>query len=929
MSVPREEVVAAYRDYDREVTINNFKVACALGMILMPAGFILDLLVYGAPLCWEFLTLRIYSAILIGVFLALLLTRVGRDHYRLLGIILLLIPASFISYMVYRTGGATSPYYAGINLVLLMVAFVLRWTFWESLIAVLLALAIYLTACFSLGPVSNRPATQEFQLAPHSDLDIESSPQTTERMAPLQDEVVVTKLGLFSNNLYFLVLTGIIVVTGNYFLNALRFREFASRYELDRNRRELEQSNRRLKELDQLKSRFFANISHELRTPLTLLLAPLEAMLNRYGGDLGEEVQELLRTMHNNGLRLLKLINDLLDLVRLDAGVGTVRRERVDFADLLRGLASSVSAMAVQKGIELETTVEPEMGSGQVDRDKLEKIILNLVFNALKFTPAGGRVGLLGSRMGDQLIFKVSDTGIGINENQLPHVFDRFWQADASARRRHQGAGIGLALTKELTEVQGGTVSVESQLGKGATFTVRLPVISMDANNTDGAREPGTEGSSPAAVDEPEPGVDETHNWLAGLYRRADLAPVSAGVPLPVPGSLEVQGTAGTPCILVADDERDMRRFLSSQLRPAFRVLEAVDGRQAMELAVQEKPELILLDMMMPEKDGLQVCRELRELPATEGVPIILLTARVDEETKLVALSSGANDFLVKPFSTTELKVRVHNLIASHDLQRRLADQNHLLTETLRQLKEMQSQLVQAEKLTSLGRLSAGIIHEINNPLNFAATGLYALRQRQDYLAEDQRQEFVEILHDVEEGLGRVRDIVSDLRTFTFPNSAPTDEVRLAEAVSMAMRFLSHEWSNRVEIQTAVPESIVIRANRNKVVQVLVNLLQNAIDALSQKVFVEGSPLIRIEGKTLAEGACLSVRDNGPGIDGVSLDKIFDPFFTTKEVGKGMGLGLSICYRILQEAGGNISVRTELGHYTEFTLLFPTPDAMN
>jgi two-component system sensor histidine kinase PhcS len=148
------------------------------------------------------------------------------------------------------------------------------------------------------------------------------------------------------------------------------------------------------------------------------------------------------------------------------------------------------------------------------------------------------------------------------------------------------------------------------------------------------------------------------------------------------------------------------------------------------------------------------------------------------------------------------------------------------------------------------------------------------------------------------------------------------------DAVGMAMRFLSHEWTNRVEIKTAVPESLVVQANRNKVVQVLVNLLQNAIDALSRKAFGNGSPRIEIEGRALADGIRLSVRDNGPGIDDGAVDKIFDPFFTTKEVGKGMGLGLSICYRIVQEAGGHITVTTEPGEFTEFTLLFPKPGPM-
>jgi C4-dicarboxylate-specific signal transduction histidine kinase len=342
-----------------------------------------------------------------------------------------------------------------------------------------------------------------------------------------------------------------------------------------------------------------------------------------------------------------------------------------------------------------------------------------------------------------------------------------------------------------------------------------------------------------------------------------------------------------------------------------------------LEAARRLQPELILLDMMMPEKDGLEVCRELRERSETRHVPIIMLTARVDEETKLAALSSGANDFLLKPFSTTELHVRVRNLVASHQLHLRLEQQNALLSAALQQLKEMQSQLVQVEKLTSLGRLSAGIIHEINNPLNFAATGLYALRAKQKYLVADQQGEYEEILRDIEEGISRVRNIVSDLRTFTLPNAAPTDEVRIAEAVGVAMRFLSHEWDEQVRVVQEVPANLMVHANRNKLVQVLVNLLQNSLDALKQKAPGTGSPLIEIRGEAAAEVIRLRVRDNGPGIESLILDKIFDPFFTTKEVGKGMGLGLSICYRIVQEAGGKIEVETEVGRYTEFNLVFP------
>src|SRR5205807_3324609 len=253
------------------------------------------------------------------------------------------------------------------------------------------------------------------------------------------------------------------------------------RFELDRNKQMLEESNNKLREMDEVKSRFFANISHELRTPLTLLLAPLETLINRFKSSFDEGSRNLLVTMHSNGMRLLKLINDLLDLVRLESGVMVVKREPVDVAEFMKGLASAARQMADDKRIKLETHADPELGTVAADRDKLEKIILNLQFNALKFTPSGGRIELRAEKQGEELVLMVIDTGMGISAKNLANIFSRFWQADDSSRRKYQGVGIGLALVKELSEIQGGTASVASEEGKGTTFTVRLPYLKADA----------------------------------------------------------------------------------------------------------------------------------------------------------------------------------------------------------------------------------------------------------------------------------------------------------------------------------------------------------------------------------------------------------------------------------------------------------------
>jgi C4-dicarboxylate-specific signal transduction histidine kinase len=329
---------------------------------------------------------------------------------------------------------------------------------------------------------------------------------------------------------------------------------------------------------------------------------------------------------------------------------------------------------------------------------------------------------------------------------------------------------------------------------------------------------------------------------------------------------------------------------------------------------------------MMPEKDGIQAAREIRAAPATQNVPIILITAHVDEETKLNALRAGASDFLPKPFSTTELHVRVKNLVESHEFQRRLAEQNTRLAETLELLKETETQLVQSEKVASLGRLSAGIIHEINNPLNFAATGLYVLRNQGARLAKDEPKEFSDVLDDMEDGITRVKNIVADLRSFTHPDAQQRNEVRLADVVNSSLRLLSNEWKDKIQIEHTLSADLVCHANKNKLTQVFVNLIQNALDALKNRPQRTNPPAIRVTGHRAEGRVVVLVRDNGEGIEPQNLARIFDPFFTTREVGKGMGMGLSICYRIIHELGGTITATSQRGEYCEFKIELPAVD---
>jgi signal transduction histidine kinase len=875
------EFRVAFAANEREVRIRTGKLACALVIALMPVGSIYDLAVLppGSVLVARFFWYRILCSLAVGVVFGLHYADLGMRHYRVLQHFIVLLPAATLGWMIHKCDLESAPYYAALNLILVALSAVGHWNWRDSLVSTVIVIVVYLLA---------------------------ESPTLSGSV-------------LFSN-LYFLLLTGVIVLAGNRVFNELANREFLSRYELDRSRRTLEETNRKLVELDRVKNRFFANISHELRTPLTLLLAPLESLLNARTLRLDPTVLDHLQTMHANSLRLLRLINDLLDLVRLEAGKMEVRRQPVVLDDFVRGLLSAVKKVANDRRIRLTGTVATSVGRVLTDVDKLEKILLNLLFNALKFTPAGGGVEIEAWREGDELVVRVSDNGMGIPQDKQPFVFQRFWQGDVSAQRKYQGAGIGLALVKELTEIQDGRVEVESQPGLGTKFTLRLPYLPAPATPLPAAPVPaGAPSAAPAAETPP----TLSGEWLAALYRRAEMQP-SFGLlqnsVRPVPAGLR----ANLPRLLIADDEPDMLRFLKEQLLADFEVLEAVDGEQALALAAQFLPEAVLCDMMMPEKDGLTVCRQLRQRTATKSIPVLLITARADEETKLAALEAGANDFLTKPFSMTELRVRLRNLVNGSRLQRQLTRQNQTLESTLTQLKETETQLVSAEKMASLGRLSAGLMHEVSNPLNFMKTTVHVLRTRAAAIPDGARKEFVEILTDMDDGLARVQGIVGDLRRFAHPDPSMREGVRVEEVVAVALRFLGHELGDGVKLETALEPAHAVFANRNQLVHVLINLLQNSLYAVRRKAYPpDEGPRVWIESAADRDVDRLVVRDNGPGVRAEHLDKLFEPFFTTKEVGEGVGLGLSICYRIVEQHHGRIAVDSRPGEFCRFTIELP------
>jgi signal transduction histidine kinase len=426
-----------------------------------------------------------------------------------------------------------------------------------------------------------------------------------------------------------------------------------------------------LLEIDRQKTAFFHNVSHEFRTPLTLILGPVSDAVGSPGRALtGHD----LASVHRNANRLLKLVNALLEFARIEAGRVEPSYQPTDLAALTRELVSAFQSLAERAGLRLETDCPPLEAPVYVDRDMWEKIVLNLLSNAFKFTFEGAiRVTLKSD--GREVELRVVDSGVGIPARELPHLFDRFHRIEGTRARTHEGTGIGLALVQELAKLHHGTVRVESQEGRGSAFVVRLPTGA--GQETEGRTPGATAGSS--LESRSASFVEEASRWLTPQAVPVDPDAASFDG---APGELSA-GTRGAR-VLLADDNADMRAYVRGILRPHFVVDEAVDGRAALELALSQVPDLVLSDVMMPKLDGLGLLRELRLDPRTRGVPVILLSAQAGEESRVAGLETGADDYLIKPFSARELVARVRTHIELGRLRSRLEMDRRRLVEEAR-----------------------------------------------------------------------------------------------------------------------------------------------------------------------------------------------------------------------------------------------------
>ncbi len=617
-----------YTEYDLK---GRVKLAIIISMILFVSFLLLDW-VYTPQHIKTFAIIRFSVAAL--EFLLLVIAKRTKTHrgFLNLAMTMVILDAVGIGIMIQILGGFLTSYYQGLNIIVMGMIVVIPFAFREAIFLYVLTWAIYAVPSFL-------------------------------KIAGGQAPIVLNGESLdlwrfVTNNLFFLTSIIIVGAVGSHSMDSTRRRELRSRTQLEETTAKLQESNIKLKSLDELKTQFFANVNHELRTPLTLMLAPLKAILENRMGKLSAQFRDTLETMQRNGYKLLKLINNLLDLTKLEEGKMRLKIKPVNLVEFTNSLLSTVKPLADQNQIKLYFQHPPHDVELVVDPDQFEKVILNLLSNALKFTPKGGKITVYIEDKDSSVTLAVEDTGIGIPANMLETIFDRFSQVDGSMSRSHEGTGIGLSLAREIVSVHGGAIRAESELGKGSRFIVDMlkGESHFPEDVLDRRQEEHPVGLKRRTTDTGEPRVQD----IVADAHRLQLVDLE---------HVDIEGPAGEATkthdalILAIDDNAEVLKLMKMLLSDEFDVEVATSAEKGLALMREKSPDLVLCDVMMPGMDGHAFCRTVKADAALKHMPVILVTARTGAEMLAEGMQAGADDYISKPFDSVELKARIRALL--------------------------------------------------------------------------------------------------------------------------------------------------------------------------------------------------------------------------------------------------------------------------
>lgn len=874
------EAEERFQAHVRQLNLRAARYTGILVSTLVPGFSVLDFFVLQK--FWGSLFIFRLAVGLSGIVMALLtLSKRSADWGKGMTIYLGLATALSVVIMThlhqFSQAGDPSQYYAGVMLVVIAIGLICVWTTKLAIIVFAIIYAAYLIPSLWLMRSGN--------------------------------------LAMYLSNNFFLLASMIIASVGQFFTYNLQRREVYASFGVEATAKKLEEANTALKDLDRYKTQLFANVTHELKTPLTLILAPTEAVLRGELGQFNETQQEYFRRIYQNGLRLMRLISDLLDLAKLEDSKMRLRLEEVELVEMLNGLLGNIRPLAERKGIQLDLKVEGSATTMYGERHRLEQIFVNFLSNAVKFTGEGGAVTVTIDSRGEGIVIGVQDTGIGIPKEKLATIFDRFSQVDGSSTRKHGGTGIGLALARELTMLHGGTVWAESEEGKGACVSARFrrgkdhfadQVIERRSKQQLVEKDRRSEGALP-----------EWWEQLSGKNEFRFLSVDDATERRLAPRE-RVKAADGeiAPKVLVVEDSREMLQFIQLQLREHFDVYLAENGLRGWEIVQKVKPDLVVTDFMMPEMDGRELTQLIKETEGTSHIPVVMLTAKADEEDRIAGRKAGADQYLAKPFSTPELLQVMRSLLKS---QEKAADK------------------LLSQRMDSLQVVAARMAHEIHNPLNYIRNGALLAKRSLDKLVEqldttdastpeglEKRGKLVgKINHMVEQitlGTDRISKSVDLLREYSREGyKAVRVDYDVDEALQKVIQVVAPKDSSRRNLHYTPSSLGKVLCVPQEFHEVISNLVQNAIDATPDG----GNVWLTAERKDEEGIIRMLVRDDGAGIPEENLSRIFSPMFTTKAPGQGMGMGLSITYRLLQKMGGKVRVQSTVGEGTTFEVLWP------
>jgi signal transduction histidine kinase len=691
------------------------------------------------------------------------------------------------------------------------------------------------------------------------------------------------------------------------------------RVELEIKNRELESLYSRLREADELKTRFFANVSHELRTPLSLIIGPMERLLVTEG--LSADRKQDLQVVERNARLLLRHVNALLDAAKLEAEAMVPAYAEVDLAVLVRLGASNFDSLARDRGLTFQVDAPGQLAA-QADAEKLERVLINLLSNAFKFTPEGGRVSCALQGLDGRARLVVEDTGPGVPENMRELIFERFRQVDSGINRQFGGTGLGLAIARDFVRLHGGTLRVEEPPGGGARFVMELPLRAPEGTAVQS--EPlvaAAELAAEAAV-----AVEELRTQTM-----AGTAPAA-------------QASATAPLILVVEDTPDLRQFVAQTLGREFRVEVAQDGVEGLRKAEALRPDVIVTDIMMPRMSGDVLVREVRSQAALEDTPILLLSARADDALRVRLLSSGAQDYVVKPFLAAELVARVRNLAMIKRTREALQQELHARSgnlETLAQelalrkrqleaaLEAAQAARAEAQKAsefkTTLLRL---ISHELRTPLSSVQLNLHLLTREQEALSARHQG----LLEKLTRGTTRLHHLTETVLEYSRLEAGrlvlSLSEVDLAALAREVVEEYRHEAQRKLlALELRVPaEPAVARTDPRLLQLVLINLVSNAVKYTDQ-----GSVELSVEAGT--DAYRIAVKDTGRGIDPAHHERIFEPFEQLEELHRkgtpGLGLGLVLVKELSSLLGAQLSIVSAVGQGSTFLVTLPISGALS